>query len=263
MMAHVESSEDDRTPRIKSDPDIPAVDFSPLLRGGPRGFVPASSPITLASSTSALSFVEALADRGQGQVEVRLSIQERYEAVLLVEASRLRVDGIHLHGVDAELLREPEAATQGINEQGLAESQATDGLVDRQAREQDDRHGVPGEFPGGGFGDVLERHGPGGERIVTVHGPLARPDGDVGASQVPLMVLAHQPTDELVERGLATRERPAGVIAVQRARSATQSWGLTCFRAARFSASVAAGGWSRRSRNRSRSRSERGAAVSS
>jgi hypothetical protein len=111
--------------------------------------------------------------------------------------------------------RKVERSGHGIAEEEAAQASSVDALVDRQPCEQNHRHGVPGKLPGLLRGQALRLDRPAGQGVITQHARIMPLERDIGPSEVALLVLADQPTEEVIKRGLAAVEAFSHVSTIE------------------------------------------------
>src|SRR5262245_9145311 len=109
--------------RIKSELAELGAQFA-ALRQFRTSRISTSSTAKVAASVRRSVRAECILDRRDRKVERKRIVEKWGETVLLVKRPGLLVDGVDLDGVDAKLIRQFQAAMQGIDQQSRARALA-------------------------------------------------------------------------------------------------------------------------------------------
>ena len=199
---------------------------------------------TKASSAALMNRSHATASRRSGLCSREETAASRRPPALEpeshIEGLGLGVECVDDDRMNSELLRKVERSRHGVAKEISAQASAMNALVDSEAREENDWHGVSWKLFGLVCGQALRLDLATGQGVVTENSLIISRNGDISPSQIAPLVLADKHLQEVVD-SRATVEALPHVPAVSRL-LATQPRFLAFPAIRRFSAAFGFGG---------------------
>lgn len=156
--------------------------------------------------------LEQLRDSLHGQIDVKRIVDQRFEAVLLIEASGLLVLGDRLYGISGDRLGGLKGFPECVDQQELPQPLPLYPSIRGEPGQMDDRDGVPGE-PANFLGrKVGGQDGAHAEGVVSQDRRIGSPYRNVAFRESELMILAGMLRQVFVEFRHSAIEGVAAVI---------------------------------------------------